>query len=73
MHINIRITYIARGIRVERKGTFPLRGRAPEKVAADWIQEIKKEMDVDEILSVIVDGNEDITEKVLEMQKASLD
>ncbi|MDQ0412749.1 hypothetical protein [Mesobacillus stamsii] len=62
MYIIIRIIYLTRGIRVERKGTFPLQGRAPGKVAADWIQEIKKEMDVGEVIKVEVDGV-DITDK----------
>lgn len=58
---------------MERKGTFPLRGRTPEKVAADWIIQIKKEMDIDGLIPVIVDGKEDITEEVNKMLKAPLD
>lgn len=73
MHITIRITYLTRGMRSQRAGTFPLRGREPEKVAADWIAEIKKEMDVDEIISVIVNGKEDITEEVNKLIKAPLE
>lgn len=73
MNIAIRVTYLTRGIRVERKGSFSLRGKTPEKVAADWLQEIKKEMDVDEIILVIVNGKEDITEEVNKLLKAPLD
>ncbi|WP_226677163.1 hypothetical protein [Mesobacillus jeotgali] len=51
-------------MRAQRAGSFPLRGRTPEKFAADWITEIKREMDVDGLISVIIDGKEDITEKV---------
>jgi hypothetical protein len=65
MNIVIRITYLTRGMRSQRAGSFPLRGRTPEKVAADWINEIKREVDVDELVSVIVDGKEDITEEVI--------
>lgn len=49
---------------MERKGTLPLRGRTPEKSVADWINKIKREMDVDEVVSVIVDGKKDITKEV---------
>jgi hypothetical protein len=62
--IIVKLLLKSHGIRVERKAPFHLRGRTPERVAADWITEIKKEMDVDELLSVIVDGKEDITEEV---------
>lgn len=72
MYITIRITYLTRGLRSQRSGAFPLKGRTPEKVAADWITEIKKEMDVDELVSVIVDGKEDLTEKVNKLTKTHL-
>ncbi|MCM3573264.1 hypothetical protein M3172_08660 [Mesobacillus subterraneus] len=51
---------------MQRSGTFPARKRSPEEVAADWITEIKKEMDVDGLISVIVDGKDDITEKLID-------
>lgn len=73
MNMTLVVTFLSRGIRVQRKGSFQNRGRTPEKVAADWINEIKKEMDIEGLLSVIVDGKEDITERVIEMQKAPLD
>jgi hypothetical protein len=73
MNLTIAITFLSRGIRVQPKGSFQKRGRKPEKVAADFIQEIKKEMDIEGLISVIVDGKEDITEKVKEMIKAPLD
>lgn len=73
MNIAIRVTYRTRGIRVERKGSFSLRGRTPEKVAADWIQKIKNEMDVDGLISVIVNGKEDITADFNNLIKAPLD
>jgi uncharacterized protein (UPF0218 family) len=64
MNVTVAITFLSRGIRVQRKGAFQKRGRPPEKVAADWIQEIKKEMDVEGLIKIIVDGKEDITELV---------
>ena len=54
---------IVNGIRIAKGGTFPLRRRKPEEVALDWIKEIKKEMNVEQVLEVIADG-ENITEKV---------
>jgi uncharacterized metal-binding protein YceD (DUF177 family) len=71
MNITIRITYTTRGLRSQRAGSFPLRGRTPEKIAGDWIQEIKKEMDLDGLIHVIVDGKEDITEAVKYLVRAS--
>ena len=73
MNVVIRIVYLTPAGRVEQKGSVPLKGQKPEKVALDWIKQIKKEVYFEELLEVIVDGNEDITEKVLEMQKAPLD
>ncbi|MCM3663434.1 hypothetical protein M3204_03390 [Mesobacillus subterraneus] len=73
MNIVLAITFISRGIRVQRSGSFNKRGRTPERVAIDCIQEIKKEMDVEGLLSVIVDGKEDITVKVIKLLKAHLD
>jgi hypothetical protein len=73
MNIAIRITYLTRGMRSQRAGSFPLRGRTPEKVAADWITEIKRKVEVDGLVSVIVDGKEDITEEVNKLFKAPLD
>lgn len=65
MNIAIVITFISRGIRVQRKGSFQKRGRTPEKVATDWIYEIKKEMDVEKVLKVEADGV-DITTSIME-------
>ncbi|MBT2661967.1 hypothetical protein [Bacillus sp. ISL-45] len=50
---------------MQRKGSFQKRRRTPEKIAADWINEIKKEMDVGEVLKVEADGV-DITDRVKE-------
>lgn len=69
MNIVVQIYYIAEGIKLLQRGSFPARGRKPEKVAFDWWRELKREMPVEiQLEKVIVDG-EDITEKVKEMKK----
>lgn len=73
MNARIQITYLTEGGRAQQSGTFPLRRRKPEEVAFSWLQEIKRKVFYRELISVIVDGNEDITEKVLELEKAPLD
>lgn len=57
-HIAIQITYLSRGIRVYRSGTFPLKGRTPEQVVKDWIKEIQREMEIEEVLKIVIDGVE---------------
>ncbi|WLR53540.1 hypothetical protein LC048_13510 [Mesobacillus subterraneus] len=71
--ITIKVKYLSPAGRVEQRGSFHIRGRKPETIALEWIKKIKKEVYFEELLEVIVDGKEDITEKVLEMQKAPLD
>lgn len=71
--ITVKIIFKSRGIRVERKGSFQSKDRPPEKTAVDWIQEIKKEMDVDEVIEIIVDGDRYITGEFNEILKAPLD
>lgn len=71
--ITVKLLFKSHGIRVERKGSFQSRGRSPEKVAADWITEIKKEMDVDGLISVVTNGKEDITEGVNILLKVHVD
>lgn len=73
MTVNIRIKYSFPAGRAQQGGSFPLRGRKPEQIAFEWIRQIKKEVNFEELLEVIVDGKEDITEKVLELEKAPLD
>lgn len=58
MNTTIQITYLSRGQRVYRGGTFPLKRRKPEQVLKEWIKEIRREMEVDEILRVVIDGEE---------------
>lgn len=56
MTTTIQITFLSYGIRVYRSGTFPLRGRTPERVLEDWISEIKREMVIEQVLKVVIDG-----------------
>jgi hypothetical protein len=67
MNVTIAITFLSSGIRVNRRGSFQKRGRTPEKVASDWINEIKKEMDVEKVLKVEADGV-DITTSLIEVE-----
>lgn len=66
----IAIHYTGPAGRVEQKGSFPLRGQRPEEIALDWWENqvgrgYEKKLD-----KVILNSEEDITEKVLEEQKA---
>lgn len=65
MNTTIQITYLSRGIRVYRSGSFPLKGRTPEQVVKDWIREIQREMEIGEVLKIVIDGEESTHEKRL--------
>ena len=56
MNVTIQLTYLSRGQRVYRSGTFPLRRRTPEEVLKDWIKAIQREMEIDEVISVVING-----------------
>jgi hypothetical protein len=58
MYVTIQITYLCRGQRVYRAGSFPLRNRTPEMVVKEWIKEIQREMEVEEILRIKIDGED---------------
>ncbi|MCM3665496.1 hypothetical protein M3204_13850 [Mesobacillus subterraneus] len=73
MNVTIQIKFLSDAGRVYQSGTFPLRRRKPEEIAYEWLQQIKRKVTYQKLISVIVDGNEDITGKVLEMEKAPLD
>jgi hypothetical protein len=73
MNVYITIKYLSPAGRVQQGGSFPLRGRKAEQIALEWIKQIQKEVYFEGLLEVIVDGDNDITEKVLEMEKAPLD
>lgn len=64
MKVIIQIKYLSSGGRSQQSGSFPLRGRKPELIAVEWIKQVKRDLFFDELLEVIVDEKEDITEKV---------
>lgn len=70
MNVVIQIHYIAEGTKVLQRGSFPAKGRKPEKVAYDWWRELKREMPVEIAIEKVIADGEDITEKVKEMEKA---
>ncbi|MFS0637886.1 hypothetical protein AB1K84_18445 [Mesobacillus foraminis] len=55
---------------VTQGGTFPLTNRnTPEYVAYEWIQQIKREVHhYDRLIEVIVNGDQDITDKVKKLE-----
>lgn len=73
MNVTIQIKYLSNAGRVMQRGSFPLRGRKPEKIAYDWLQQIKRQVTYQELISVVADGDQDITEKVRELEKAPLE
>lgn len=53
-----------------KKDPFRLEGRKPEKVALEFWKQIKKEMSHRaELEKVIVDGDQDITQMVIDLEK----
>lgn len=80
MRIVIRRIILVRGYPVLSNGEFPVKERAykedPDqaaaKIASKWIDQSKREMDVDGIVKVLYDGEKDITELVKELQKPLL-
>lgn len=56
MNTTIQITYICKGQKVYQSGSFPLKGQTPKQVAEQWIKEINRKMEVEEILKIVIDG-----------------
>ncbi|MDQ1003947.1 hypothetical protein QFZ28_004347 [Neobacillus niacini] len=68
MNVTIEIHYKANS-RAYQKGSFPLRGK-PEYVALEFWKQIKKDMGYfAELEKVIVDGNNDITNSVIDLEE----
>jgi hypothetical protein len=72
MNVMIRIDYITNENMVTQRGSFPSKRRTPEKVAYDWWREIKRGMRYDCQLEKVIVDNEDLTEKVKELEEAPL-
>lgn len=69
MNIFIEIHYKSDS-RAIQKGLFQLRGRKSEQVALEFWKQIKKDMfHRAELEKVIVDGDQDITELVFELEE----
>jgi hypothetical protein len=68
MNITIEIHYTA-GTRAVQSGSFRLRGRKSEQVALQFWQQIKKNMSYHvQLDSVIINGDQDITKLVVELE-----
>jgi hypothetical protein len=68
MNVIIEIHYISDS-RAVQKGSFPLRGRKPEYVALEFWKQIKTAMSHRaELEKVIVDGDQDITQLVKDLE-----
>jgi hypothetical protein len=74
MDIGIRIDYSVHGNKSYQQGSFSLRGKRPEDIAYNWWKQIKKEHSYWAVLErVIVNGDQDITFKVNEIDNTFLD
>ncbi|MCK6203916.1 hypothetical protein KZX50_00445 [Bacillus infantis] len=81
MKILIQIDYLGRHSEITQSGDFGVDAREfaidPDKEAArvayGFLQWIKKEMTVQKIRKVVYNGEKDITQLVVEMEKAPLD
>jgi hypothetical protein len=77
MKIVIKIIYKVYGIKSMQCGAFPLNPKKfkedPDqeaaRVAFNWLKEIKREMNVEEIVEVVYDGDQDITGSVKEFEQ----
>ena len=64
MNVLIAIKYNSPAGTVLQQGDFPLRGKKPEAIALEWWKQIQREVYTEGLIQVIVNGNEDITDKV---------
>lgn len=70
LNIHIEVHFVANKNRVLKQGSFPLKGRKPEIVAFNWWKEIKRELPVDYLEKILVNG-EEITKQITELDKLS--
>jgi hypothetical protein len=69
MNVIIEIHYTGDS-KIAQKGSFPLRGKNAVQVALDFWKQIQKEMSYHaELDNVMVNGDEDVTEMVKELEK----
>ncbi|MED3623279.1 MULTISPECIES: hypothetical protein [Neobacillus] len=70
MNVVIEIHYLASGGKVLKSGSFPLQGRKPEQVAFQFWKQIQKEQPFEiQLENVIINGDQDITDLVLELEQ----
>ncbi|PFP30748.1 hypothetical protein COJ96_04210 [Bacillus sp. AFS073361] len=70
--ITIEIHYTSAS-RLMQRGSFPLKGRRPEQVALAFWKEIRKQMsNRAELERAIVNGDQDITELVADIEREEL-
>lgn len=65
----IRVDYTSNDNKVMQRGTFPIKRRTSEQAAYDFWRQIKREMPFECYLEKVVVDAEDITEKVMELDK----
>lgn len=76
MKIHIRIDYItASGTKVMQRGNFRVDKHKDieeeiTRVAYDWLKKIRKEMFVDNVVSILVDDEFNITDEVLALDES---
>jgi hypothetical protein len=72
MNVTIEIHYKSDSSALQ-KGSFQLRGKKPEELALNYWKQIKKELSYRAKLEkVIVDGDQDITQLVLDLEKQTM-
>jgi hypothetical protein len=71
MNVSLRIDYITSS-RVSQSGSFPLRGRSPQKVALEWWKYLKKETSYRGTLEKVMADGEDITKLVKDLEEEEL-
>ncbi|OIK14261.1 hypothetical protein BIV60_12200 [Bacillus sp. MUM 116] len=72
MNVSIELHFISNENKVMRRGEFPLRRKRPEEVAFEFWKQIKREMPFGGELVRVKASGEDITELVMELEKAPL-
>ncbi|WML45402.1 hypothetical protein [Neobacillus sp. PS3-40] len=71
MNVIIQMVYSVHGSKNSREASFPPRGKRPEELAYDWWKQIKKEMSYfAKLEKVVVNGEQDITETMINMENA---
>lgn len=73
MNVLIVIHFISSENKIMQRGSFPLKGKTKEVVAFEWWNQIRREMPYGGELEKVTADEEDITEKVKEMEKAPLE